>query len=69
MSEKAEKTTNGTFIVPQELPPVVRHFGAVLAYAEQQKQIDRGVCPQCGDRLTHEGGCLLCRGCGWSACE
>ncbi len=25
-------------------------------------------CPECGDKLTHEGGCVICRGCGFSKC-
>ena len=25
-------------------------------------------CPACGDRLEHEGGCVVCRSCGWSKC-
>lgn len=25
-------------------------------------------CPECGDPLTHEGGCDICKNCGWSKC-
>ncbi len=25
-------------------------------------------CPQCGAPLAHEGGCMACYSCGWSAC-
>jgi ribonucleoside-diphosphate reductase alpha chain len=25
-------------------------------------------CPECGGKLTHEGGCSNCKACGWSAC-
>ncbi len=25
-------------------------------------------CPECGKTLTHEGGCVICRGCGFSRC-
>ncbi|WP_171804982.1 hypothetical protein [Mahella australiensis] len=28
-----------------------------------------GICPECGDRLAHEGGCVTCYSCGWSACN
>jgi len=28
-----------------------------------------GVCPECGDVLTHEEGCLVCHGCGFSKCS
>lgn len=26
-------------------------------------------CPQCGDELTFEGGCNICKSCGWSKCD
>lgn len=26
-------------------------------------------CPECGEPLIHEGGCQICRSCGWSKCE
>lgn len=27
------------------------------------------VCPECGEELTFEGGCNICKSCGWSKCE
>lgn len=27
-----------------------------------------GICPDCGDTLTHENGCATCRSCGYSRC-
>lgn len=26
------------------------------------------ICPECGGALEHEGGCVICRGCGYSKC-
>lgn len=26
-------------------------------------------CPSCGDELQFEGGCMVCKSCGWSRCE
>jgi ribonucleoside-diphosphate reductase alpha chain len=26
-------------------------------------------CPQCGAKLDHEGGCDICRDCGWTKCD
>ena len=26
-------------------------------------------CPECGEPLTHEGGCDICKNCGWSHCN
>jgi len=28
-----------------------------------------GACPDCGGAMEHEGGCLVCRGCGFSRCS
>lgn len=25
-------------------------------------------CPECGEPLVHEGGCNICKACGWSKC-
>lgn len=34
----------------------------------EEKQHVRGGCPECGSTLEHEGGCVLCRTCGYSKC-
>jgi len=26
-------------------------------------------CPQCGEELAFEGGCNVCKSCGWTKCE
>jgi ribonucleoside-diphosphate reductase alpha chain len=26
------------------------------------------VCPECGKEVEHEGGCVVCRNCGYSKC-
>lgn len=26
-------------------------------------------CPVCGEELTFEGGCNVCKACGWSKCD
>lgn len=28
----------------------------------------RNTCPECGNWLSHEGGCTSCKSCGWGAC-
>lgn len=27
------------------------------------------LCPRCGEPLTHEGGCIICKSCAWSKCD
>ncbi|MEI8354995.1 MAG: vitamin B12-dependent ribonucleotide reductase [Deltaproteobacteria bacterium] len=34
-----------------------------------QKSFDRGACPECGGVVEHEGGCSVCRVCGYSECQ
>jgi ribonucleoside-diphosphate reductase alpha chain len=29
---------------------------------------DKVLCPECGEPLTFEGGCNICKNCGWSKC-
>ena len=34
------------------------------------KQVsNKSICPSCGDPLIHEGGCDICKSCGWSKCS
>lgn len=39
---------------------------------EEEKQEKKTVihpCPQCGEELSFEGGCNICKSCGWSKCD
>ena len=38
--------------------------------AEEEKPNDllSSPCPECGGSMEHEGGCVICRGCGYSKC-
>lgn len=48
---------------------------ATLVKPEQPKQEENAVagnmhfCPECGTKLEHEGGCVICRQCGYSKCN
>lgn len=33
------------------------------------KQESKDVCPECGEPLRHEGGCVSCSNCAWSKCN
>lgn len=34
-----------------------------------QKSCQMKFCPECGEKLEHEGGCVSCRSCGYSKCH
>jgi ribonucleoside-diphosphate reductase alpha chain len=34
----------------------------------QKQAPERGACPECGGTVEHEGGCAVCRSCGYSEC-
>jgi ribonucleoside-diphosphate reductase alpha chain len=35
----------------------------------QTENKSKAICPQCGESLRHEGGCIQCPSCGWSKCD
>lgn len=35
----------------------------------KSKELESGNCPECGEKLEHEGGCVSCRSCGYSKCN
>ena len=45
----------------EEVPVVVKSNIQVVAN-------NKATCPTCGDALVHEGGCDVCKSCGWSRC-
>lgn len=36
--------------------------------SDLQKSSSSNLCPECGSKLEHEGGCAVCRDCGWAKC-
>ena len=55
MGEKyfGEQPGHETDVIQLEMP---------IAYAQ-------GACPDCGSAIEHEGGCMVCRACGFSKCS
>lgn len=37
--------------------------------AVELKGYSQHVCPECGDELANEGGCVVCKNCGYSKCD
>lgn len=38
-----------------------------VEHEKQKAKINK--CPQCGEELVQEGGCIICKNCGWSKCD
>lgn len=36
--------------------------------SDVESELKYGYCPDCGKKLEHEGGCVVCRNCGFSKC-
>ncbi|MPM61296.1 hypothetical protein SDC9_108154 [bioreactor metagenome] len=47
------------------------HYGGIMPVAEPSHTGESDsirYCPECGAKVTHEGGCVICRNCGYSKC-
>ena len=47
------------------------HYGGIMPVAEPSHMGESDsirYCPECGAKVTHEGGCVICRNCGYSKC-
>ena len=42
---------------------------ATKPIADTANTNDKDICPECGGKLTHTGGCDVCSSCGWSKCD
>ncbi|UCD16604.1 MAG: adenosylcobalamin-dependent ribonucleoside-diphosphate reductase, partial [Candidatus Zixiibacteriota bacterium] len=61
---------NGGLIssIPDAIAQVLhKHFGNGVRI-EKEFDIAEEFCPDCGARTEHDGGCLVCRSCGYSKC-
>ncbi len=49
----------------------IEHYGGTMPIAEPSHMDESEsirFCPECGAKVTHEGGCVICRNCGYSKC-
>lgn len=40
-----------------------------IVYKKADNTVNSHKCPECGEPITHEGGCNICKSCGWSKCD
>ena len=72
MIEKVMNHRNGNGDVYKPEPPIAatvtvpRPYAKVANYDEQNAA--QSDCPECGSKVEHEGGCMVCRNCGYSKC-
>jgi len=43
--------------------------GKAVGQLEIPLAVAQGACPECGGAIEHEGGCMVCRACGYSKCS
>ena len=48
----------------------IKNHLASTGHAEkmEKRALFKGACPECGGQIEHEGGCAVCRSCGFSEC-
>ncbi|ABB15868.1 adenosylcobalamin-dependent ribonucleoside-diphosphate reductase [Carboxydothermus hydrogenoformans] len=51
-----------------DAPPVVISNEGDVYIPEDDGERKNGYCPECHSKLEHEGGCVVCRNCGYSKC-
>lgn len=48
---------------------VINYDPSIEQYDKQDYNNNECKCPECGEPIIQEGGCVLCRNCGWSKCN
>lgn len=43
--------------------------GKIPKVEKEKRKAKINKCPQCGEELVQEGGCICCKACGWSKCD
>jgi ribonucleoside-diphosphate reductase alpha chain len=50
-------------VAPKVPMPTARNFDP-----DDSEEKEHAKCPECGGNVEHEGGCMICRHCGYSKC-
>ncbi len=54
---------------PDAISKVLASVAQVKLSQEREEGVAMGSCPDCGGAVEHEGGCVVCRACGFSRCS
>ncbi|MGN0709974.1 MAG: vitamin B12-dependent ribonucleotide reductase [Anaerovoracaceae bacterium] len=52
----------------EPITPSLRKNARAEMPEDPDDESSESVCPECGSSVEHEGGCVICRQCGWSKC-
>ena len=53
---------------PDAIAKVLAEAAQVNLTDQSEDGVTMGSCPDCGGSIDHEGGCAVCRACGFSRC-
>ncbi len=71
MKEMHDKSHQDLHELAHQEEPQTKSSGAGFNMVEPSNgatSSTMSICPECGSTISHEGGCLLCRNCGYSKC-
>lgn len=52
----------------QRMRTVLGSFNTLGGRTDKRNHHEDHLCPECGEPVEHEGGCVMCRSCGYSKC-
>jgi ribonucleoside-diphosphate reductase alpha chain len=54
---------------PDAIAKVLAEAAELTLADKKEEGVTMGACPDCGGSIEHEGGCAVCRACGFSRCS
>ena len=70
LEESMKDDEDDSEMIDTNAKPEVKYINMVKPTDKDIVKIAKGEgCPECGEEIRHEGGCLVCPSCGWSKCN
>jgi len=66
--EKVMNHRNGNGTVHDKAPVIASNLISKPRAKLEPAPMNETPCPECGNTVEHEGGCMICRSCGFSKC-